>query len=151
MSKIFSKIFCCLILFALPLPAVQATTQTLHHDLEISLFPSEKSLAGIDRLRVEMDGASSLSLDLSKKVSVTSVHLNGVPLSFTFRNGQLRVSMGRNEAHGTVSLSIRYQGIFDDPIPDAPLNTDDPSYGITGTISETEASRGCPSGRSGHI
>jgi aminopeptidase N len=137
MSKIFSKIFCCLILFALPLPAVQATTQTLHHDLEISLFPSEKSLAGIDRLRVEMDGASSLSLDLSKKVSVTSVHLNGVPLSFTFRNGQLRVSMGRNEAHGTVSLSIRYQGIFDDPIPDAPLNTDDPSYGITGTISET--------------
>jgi len=96
-------------------------------------------MSGTDRLSVKPDHASELSFNMSQKTYVIKVEVNGRPVSFTFRDARLHVPLRTDERHNVVSVSIRYEGIFDDPIPESPLNTDNPSYGVTGIISE----KGC--------
>ena len=130
------KIFLYLIAFVLACPTAYAATESLHHDLRISLFPNENRLSGVDQVNVNSNRAPSLSFSLSKEATVLEVRVNGRPVLFSFREGSLRVPLRRNEHDGVVSVVIRYEGVFDDRIPDAPLNIDNPGYGVTGVISE---------------
>jgi hypothetical protein len=72
-------------------PADSAAASAVHHDLQIILLPEEHRLEGLDNVRVEVDGRSSLDFSLSEKASVKEVLAHGVPCSFTFKSGQLRV------------------------------------------------------------
>jgi len=130
------KIFLYVIFCVLACPTAYAATESLHHDLRISLFPNENRLSGVDRVNVNPNRAPSLSFSLSKEATVLDVRVNGRPVLFSFREGSLRVPLEGNERETVVLVAIEYEGVFDDPIPGSPLNTDNPSYGITGVISE---------------
>ncbi len=114
----------------------QAAPQALHHDLQISLFPHEKRISGTDTLTVNPDGATKLGFNLSERIRVSEISVNGRPAPFTFQNSLLQVPLSPGENHGVTAVSIQYSGIFDDPVPDSPVSTDDPGYGVTGIISE---------------
>jgi hypothetical protein len=123
----------------LALSDVHAATEPSHHDLKIHLFPIERRLAGEDRLRIHPHGSQSLSLSLSERASVLEVKVNGRPSSFGFRDGHLHVPLAADERQGVISLLIRYEAVFNDPIPVSPVNMDNPGYGADGVVSE----KGC--------
>jgi hypothetical protein len=133
--RIVLKILPCLFALGFSWSALQAAPKILHHDLQVSLFPNEKKLTGVDSIRVKPNRASRLSFDLSEKVRVSRVEVNNTSVSYDFQHGSLHIPLKSDQHNSVVTLSIAYEGVFDDPIPEFPVNTDDPSYGVTAVIS----------------
>jgi aminopeptidase N len=134
--KLLFKIFLCSMLLLFSCSAVQAAPKSLHHDLQVSLSLSENKISGLDSITLNPGQDSSLLFYLSKKAHVTRVEVNGRLVAFTFDGGRLHVPLNFENRAGQVSISIAYEGVFDDPVPESPLNTDNPGYGVTGVISE---------------
>jgi aminopeptidase N len=134
--KLLFKIFICSMLLLFSCPTTRAAPKGLHHDLQVSLSPREKKISALDRISLNPNRASSLLFFLSKKVHVTKVAINRRPVAFTLEGGRLHIPLSLEERAGQVFVSIAYEGVFDDPVPESPLNTDSPGYGVTGVISE---------------
>jgi aminopeptidase N len=134
--RLFFKIFLCLMLLLFSCSATQAAPKSLHHDLQVSLSLRENKISGLDRISLDPNQTSSLIFYLSKKVHVTKVAVNGRPVAFTFERGRLHVPLSHKKRDRQASVSVAYEGVFNDPVPESPLNTDNPGYGVTGVISE---------------
>jgi hypothetical protein len=113
-----------------------AEPKTLHHDLRVTLSPPEHRLSGVDTLTVEPGPASRVEFVLSESASVRSVRMNGRPVPFEFKAGRLSISLTDHDWREMLTLVIRYEAVFDDPAPVAPLNMDNPGFGVNGTLSE---------------
>ena len=107
-----------------------------HHNLRIELFPAAGKLAGIDDIKIKSAAAGVLEFHISKRVSALKVAVNKKPRHFKFANGLIEVPLEPREQSSDVWVTISYEGIFDDPVPERPVNADNPGYGVTGTISE---------------
>lgn len=125
-----------LTLITLSVLEARAGAVVLHHELKIRLFPAENRLIGIDEIRVQAGGNALLEFSLSQRANVKRVELNGRSKTPFFKNGNLRVPLDTDERTGIIRVTIEYQGVFDDPVPEIPVNTDNPGYGVTGIISE---------------
>ncbi len=129
----------CLLAMALlfqPCARASPGRPTVHHDLEVRLVPAESRLIASDAITLPEGAAWPPEFHLNPGVEVSDVRAGGRRVGHLFRDGRLRVlddGAGR-PADGRVS--IRYQGVFDDPVPRMPANTDNPGYGVTGTIGE---------------
>jgi len=106
-----------------------------HHDLSVRLDPANHSLAAVDTTDARTGGQSSISFALSENATVKTVSTQKRDLSFTWRGGILRVALPPDiSPGGTISLTIEYQASFRDHVPENPVNTDDPSYGVRAAI-----------------
>jgi hypothetical protein len=141
MFRICSLIF--LLLFAAlhmcVVHAESAVPSTPFHEINTTLFPSEKKLLGIDKIRVEPGGSDGLEFDLARSAQVSRVTVEGSVRSFTLRDGRLSIPIQPGEKSKVITVTIEYSAVFNDSVPDMPLNTDNPGYGVTGMISE----KGC--------
>lgn len=107
------------------------------HDLAVRLDPKTNSLAAVDTMDVRTGGTSSLAFALSGNATVEKVSAKGRDLAFTFGGETLQVVLPRGiSSEGTISLTIGYQASFRDHVPENPVNTDDPTYGVRATIGE---------------
>ncbi|MBE0599390.1 MAG: M1 family peptidase, partial [Desulfuromonadales bacterium] len=106
-----------------------------HHDLTVHLLAAEQALVASDRLTVQPAGVDRLSFQLTAGAEIDRVAANGHQLSWDFRNGRLRVELPPSQRTGEITLQIDYRAVFADQAPATPLNTEDPGYGVTGTIS----------------
>ncbi len=102
------------------------------HHLTVVLHPQGHRLEALDRLVVSGHVRRRLDYRLGPEVAVSRVRLGGRPVSFSFREG--RLSIPAPPSASAIHLEIEYAGIYDDPVPEAPLNTDNPGLGVTGTI-----------------
>ena len=91
--------------------AGHAEIDILHHDLEVTLFPSEKRLLGSDRIDVYPNGAPGLTFHLSPKASVEEVTVNGKRGPFSFRDGRIHVPLGPEERIGRISVGVQYSAV----------------------------------------
>ncbi|MCP5050515.1 MAG: M1 family metallopeptidase, partial [bacterium] len=64
------------------------------------------------------------------------MEVNRNPRNFNFENGRLGLNLEADEQFHNVQVSIHYSAIFDDPVPVRPINTDNPGFGVTATISQ---------------
>jgi len=112
------------------------SARSVHHDLKIVLHPSERKLSGLAAVTVDPSDVSNLTLLLSQAATVHSVSVSGKSMAFASKNGQLLVPLESNDRKGPFIIDIRYSAVFDDPVPDAIANTDNPGYGVTGIISD---------------
>jgi len=113
----------------------------VHHDLKIRLFPAEHRLSGSDLITIPVTESDALILDLSEKIRVEAVLINGTPVSAKRPSGRLIIPIpstfrSAEAPDDRLAVIIRYEGFFDDPVPMLPVNTDNPGYGVTGTISQ---------------
>jgi hypothetical protein len=109
-----------------------ATPPGMAHDLTVRLEPSRHRLAAVDRILVHRIDADRLAFTLAGHLSVDRVDVDGQAADFSFKKGRLLISL---PSHGeTHVIRIDYSGIFDDEIPVDPINTDNPGFGVTGTI-----------------
>lgn len=107
----------------------------VRHDLLVLLTPENRSLTAEDTLTVMPDGESSLVFSLSAGAVVDSVTSEGRKIPFSRAGGTVRVDLPPDLAGaGERRLTVSYRGRFDDPVPEDPVNTEDPSYGVRGTI-----------------
>ena len=108
-----------------------------HHRLAVHLVPAENRLIGTDTLMLQADSQWPPVLLLSPRASVTGVRVNGRRVEYAFGGGRLEIAAAEPEKTGDVRVTVQYQGVFDDPAPVMPVNTDNPGYGVTGTIGES--------------
>jgi hypothetical protein len=124
------------VLFLSCLPTFAQYPQSLHHDLTILLEQRKNLLTGKDRIRVEAGPSDGLEFHLARSAQVGKVSVEGVDRSFTFQDGRLRIPIRSEERSQRVTVNVDYSAVFNDALPDMPLNTDNPGFGVTGIISE---------------
>ena len=117
-------------------PAFAQHPRSVHHDLTISLEPLENRLTGKDRIRVEPGQSEFLGFELSRNAQVQRVTVKGSSRSFTFEGSLLRLPVLPEEKGREMEVLVEYAALFKDPVPEAPVNTDNPGYGVTGIVSE---------------
>ncbi|MGD8389481.1 MAG: M1 family aminopeptidase, partial [Desulfobacteraceae bacterium] len=114
------------------LHAVPSWALQVDHRLRVALDPSRARLEGVDRVRVRPEGARTLRLTLSETLETLQVEIENRPVDVQRSGSSFRVTLPPDPA--AVSLTIRYAGVFNDDAPTLPANTDNPGYGVTGTI-----------------
>ena len=126
-------------LLLLLLTAARALGQpaVVHHDLAIRLYPEYHTLLAKDTVTVRYEGERSLGFALSGNATIEKVVAQGKELAFIFDGENLLVALPAGlSGKGEISLAISYRASFRDRIPEDPVNTEDPSYGVRGTVSE---------------
>jgi hypothetical protein len=91
-----------------------------------------------DTMTIRPDGASRLSFTLAESALVNRLSVAGkdYPLiPSPFRKGMLGFPVPAEARRGSLEVIVAYSATFNDPVPDDPVNTEDPGYGVTGTIS----------------
>jgi Peptidase family M1 domain len=106
----------------------------VRHHLTVTLDPPRHGLKAVDRIDLDLSGLSRIAFDLADHLTVQSVRVGQAPADFTFQGGRLAIALP--PGNGRAQLLIAYRGRFDDAVPQAPLNTDNPGYGVTGTIQD---------------
>jgi hypothetical protein len=106
----------------------------VRHRLEVELNLQEGRLVGQDRIDLAAGGRSELVFFLSDRASNLKVGVNGSPRAFRHADARVRVPLHSAERNLPVRVEIGYEAIFDDPLPVGPLNTDNPGYGVSASI-----------------
>ena len=112
-----------------------AETFPVQHDLVLTLDPESQRLRGVDSLKLGAFGDSNLLIRLAPDARIISVFLADKAVSFSFKNGQLKIPRLDKAGEGKIELIVSYEAFFRDPVPVNPVNTEDPSYGVTGVVS----------------
>jgi len=116
--------------------ASQAAGLNAAHHIQVELVPDEMRLNGRDDITIQTNGIQVLEFRLSDRISQLKVEVNRNPRNFNFENSRLGLNLEADEQFDNVQVSIHYSVIFDDPVPVRPINTDNPGFGVTATISQ---------------
>ena len=108
--------------------------EAVHH-LEVRLDPARQRLVGIDRITVDSGAPPTLRILIGARVAVDRLTVNGAAVSYERRPSGIVVNTLDDGVARSRQLEIHYNGRFDDPAPSDPVNTDNPGYGVTATIS----------------
>lgn len=116
--------------------AAWAGPAVVRHDLSVTLEPARHALAARDILTIRPDGATRLSLALARHAAVKAVTAGGKPIPFVIEDGTIVLRTPESGPGEPVELTVAYEAVFDDPVPENPVNTEDPGYGVAGAITE---------------
>jgi len=135
MEKVWRNTCATLAMATWLMGACPASAQpALQHDLTVRLEPLEHRLQATDVVTLSQLDVSSLDFDLAQVLNIDRLAFNGQIVPYSFVNGRIHVPLPRYSESGR--LRIDYGGIFNDAAPEDLLNTDNPGFGVTGTISE---------------
>ena len=132
------KIAAYIILFAVFI-GTPAGAVSVHHTLKVSLDLQNKRLTGVDVMKIQPEGISELTFALTGAATDVQVSINGKPGSFGRRPQGISLALADAQRTGIIQVAISYRAVFDDPVPVRPVNTDNPGFGVTGTIQEKGA------------
>jgi len=111
-------------------PAYSNQRDNVACDLRVRLDPEQGELYGEAALDLATPRAEPLVLLLSSAAKVIKVEAAGRPLPFTHSGGRLDLGQQGNFS----KILIRYQAVFDARPPATPPHHEDPSYGVSATI-----------------
>jgi len=121
-------------LFFLLWPFNASAATVLHHELRLLLHPDGGMLEGTDILSIALAGESELQLALAPQCAIEVVRVDGRAAPFAWMSGRLAIRLPDKGGKGVTELQIRYSGIFNDRVPQAPASSEDPTYGVAGAI-----------------
>jgi hypothetical protein len=114
-----------------------AAALEVEHRLDVELIPAAHILAGRDALHIRVDDRRKLVFALSERVAQLRVEVEGQPRTFKFTNSELEVPLEPDERHRIIDVVITYEASFNDPVPTTPVNSDNPGFGVTASITPT--------------
>ena len=79
--------------------------------------------------------AAPLRINLSPAVAIDRLRVNGVDRDYRREGAWITIAPRKADDSQSLDLEIVYSGRFDDPAPVDPVNTDNPGFGVTGSIS----------------
>jgi len=104
------------------------------HDLTVTLAPETSRLSGTDRITLRDVPKAVVSIGLNPRIRITALSVNGVPRQTVATTNGAAVDLSDTAPGQAIDLEIRYEGYFRDKAPELPANTDNPGYGVRGTI-----------------
>ncbi|MFO7811875.1 MAG: M1 family aminopeptidase [Pelovirga sp.] len=102
----------------------------VEYHLDLHLHPAQQQLDGTATISIEELDRQQLQLRLFSEASVHQVRQGQRVINYQFNNGRLTLSLVSDEP-----VEIDYSATFDDPVPTTAVHTEDPSFGISATIS----------------
>jgi aminopeptidase N len=102
-------------------------------DLTVSLMPADHLLIGESAITFAA-GTRSVSLRLSPTARIESVSIYGAKIPFSFAAGALSLDIPKTDGRGAIVVTVAYRAVFNDPLPMLPGSSEDPTYGVKGTI-----------------
>lgn len=105
--------------------------QVLRQEVSVRLDPPQHELSGSSSVSFAA-GSGSVAFRLSAGARVSEVTLAGRPVPYRFTGGLLTAELPGTGAAQT--LTIVYRARFNDPVSASPAASEDPSYGVNGTI-----------------
>ena len=114
--------------------ASSAALEASHH-LQVTLQPEQAGLSGTDRIVITNCVRKKLTIGLNPRLRLTSFQVNGQSRPAVRTDDALVLELAEGEGEAAVALTIHYEGQFKDQAPERPINTDNPGYGVNGTIS----------------
>lgn len=117
---------CGLLFSAGPLRA-----ETLRYGLNIRLYPEYSRLDGSMRLTLPEDADDPLLLRLAPQCEVLAVSAGGRPLPAKHSGEMLAIDLPEPTP---AEIRVDYRAVFSDQPPSNPAHDEDPSYGITASI-----------------
>lgn len=110
--------------------AAENRVAPIAQEITVILVPSEHLLRG-DSTLVYAALPEAVTLDLDPAARIERVRSGTQDLAYTFGNGRLTVTPA---ATGPQMVSVSYLLTINDPLPAANIGSEDPSYGIKGSI-----------------
>ena len=104
------------------------------HRLLVQLRPQEKTLAVRDEIQFSSHPGEGLSIRITPKARRVSLRTGVSELPHSFQAGQIFIPQTPGSPAAPLTLSLSYEAVFDDPLPDDPVSFDNPGFGVTGTI-----------------
>jgi len=120
---------------AWPAKTAPGVVESVRHDLSVVLFPEDGLLRAVDALTLPSRDGSLPKFTLSRNVHVTSVTLDGKEVSFARGKDSLTMVVEGRQDGKPALVRVAYEGTFRDRPPEDPVNAEDPSFGVSGTIS----------------
>jgi len=105
------------------------------HDLVVSIEPEAARISGTDHIRLKGGPEGILAIGLSPRVHISSLQINGTDQAVITTTNGPAVDLSKIPAGDPIELVVHYTGQFRDKAPVRPDNTDNPGYGVSGTIS----------------
>lgn len=129
-----------LVLLAVLLPALLPTGLRAGllegaHRLAVEIQPAAARLIVHDEIAVRAAGGE-IAFAVAPTAERLSVAVAGRPRAYRRQGRELRVALDPAEVGRSIPVAIGYEARFDDPLPVGPVNTDNPGYGVSGTVSE---------------
>jgi Peptidase family M1 domain len=107
-----------------------------HQNLSIELDVQGKRLRAFSEITIDKNPTAGLEFRLARRAENLEVTVNSQPRKIDFKDGWLKVRLAESEKDQKIHLTIRYEAVFDDPVPVRPLNAENPGFGVSATISE---------------
>lgn len=108
-----------------------AAAGVIDYDLDLRLLPDQHRIEG-RALLASVQEPIMPPLPLAGDAAVTSVAVDGRPVTFTFQGGLLHWQQTTNGA--AHRIEINYRAVFADPLPLDTVGVEDPSFGVRATI-----------------
>ena len=105
------------------------------HELTVVIDPDHGALSGTDRILLRDSPQDVLPIGLHPRIRIQSLQVNGRPQTAATGDSGLAVDLSGVDRSMPIELTLHYDGRFQDEAPILPVNTDNPGYGVTGTIS----------------
>jgi hypothetical protein len=113
---------------------VHADGPQVTHHLHVILDPANQRLLGRDILQMPSYDGLRMVFHLSPTARVTSVRVLDDPAPARLTDGQLEISLPDPPSSRPLTVTIDYEADFCEKVSQSPLNTEDPTYGVTGSM-----------------
>jgi hypothetical protein len=104
-------------------------------EIAVTLVPSDHLLAGESTITFA-PGTRRVSLRLTPTARIESVSISGEKAPFSFSGGDLSLDIPHSAGRRAVPVTVAYRAVFNDPLPQDPGNSEDPTYGVKGAITD---------------
>ncbi|HBB69011.1 MAG TPA: peptidase M1, partial [Geobacter sulfurreducens] len=124
------------ILVAMLLVACSARgeVRVVRQEIAVRLVPPQHLVVGESTLYLAPGAAGEFSLALNGAARLEAVRLDGRDIPFRREGGTLRLNLSAGT--GERRVTVAYRCIFNDPAPERPVVTEDPSYGVNAVVAE---------------
>src|SRR6185369_7072889 len=99
--------------------------------ITVTLEPEKHLLVGESTI-IYAAGTRSVSLSLSETAQVEHVQVSGKMAPYSFAGSILSVELPASSE--ALLVTVSYRATFNDPVSKHPAASEDPSYGVNGTI-----------------
>jgi hypothetical protein len=119
--------------------SVTAAAPPDRHHIQAQLRLQEKTLSVRDEIFLGSPPNGAVSIDISPRARILALQMGSAAVPYTFHSGRLLIFPPSEVKSGALPLTLTYEAVFDDPLPDDPVSFDNPGFGVTGTINSRGA------------
>ncbi|ACM21901.1 peptidase, M1 superfamily, putative [Geotalea daltonii FRC-32] len=130
---------CHITVLAAGMPAVE------RQELKVTLVPDRQLLKG-ESLVTFAASSGRVFLNLSSVAAIDTVSVAGKEVHYTFSGGALAVDLPGGGKKASATVHITYHAAYGAKVPERPVSSEDPTYGVTGAITSAGVFLGSDAG-----